>query len=230
MGTIMRNGNAYGGGGGGGTTYTAGTGIEITDQDVINAKVVTLTQAEYDALVQQEEVDLEAVYYISDGVMPNSPVTDVKMNNVSIVSDHVANIPLVSSSTNGLVPQGTAVSTQSQSTKFLREDGSWAAPSYTTVSDKADIDGSNIANPSAFRQNIGLHIDVDVSCTSNASAYAPTGLSTLLYTLVQAYANGILTIPFDGGDGYWYMLFLKPSDMTRYANLNRSCTLIYIDN
>lgn len=95
---------------------------------------------------------------------------------------------------------------------------------------KADIDGSNIANPSAFRSNIGLHIDVDVSCTSNASAYAPTGLSTQLYTLVQSYANGILTIPFDGGDGYWYMLFLKPSDMSRYANLNRSCTLIYIDN
>lgn len=100
----------------------------------------------------------------------------------------------------------------------------------TLGSDKVNIDGSNIANPVAFRQNIGIHIDVDVSCTSNASAYAPTGLSTQLYTLVQAYANGILTIPFDGGDGNWYMLFLKPSDMSRYANLNRSCTLIYIDN
>lgn len=100
----------------------------------------------------------------------------------------------------------------------------------TLGSDRALIDGSNIANPSAFRSNIGIHIDTDVSCTSNASAYAPTGLSTQLYTLVQAYANGILTIPFDGGDGYWYMLFLKPSDMNRYANLNRSCTLIYIDN
>lgn len=100
----------------------------------------------------------------------------------------------------------------------------------TLGSDKANIDGSNIANPSAFRSAIGIHIDTDVSCTSDANAYAPTGLSTQLYTLVQTFANGILTIPLDGGDGYWYMLFLKPSDMSRYANLNRSCTLIYIDN
>ena len=38
----------------------------------------------------------------------------------------------VSASAAGLAPKGAAVSTQSQSTKFLREDGSWAAPSYTT--------------------------------------------------------------------------------------------------
>ena len=44
----------------------------------------------------------------------------------------VANIPKVSASSAGVVPKGAAVSTQSQTTKFLREDGSWAAPSYTT--------------------------------------------------------------------------------------------------
>lgn len=42
-----------------------------------------------------------------------------------------ANIPKVSSSSAGVAPKGAAVSTQSQSTKFLREDGTWAAPSYT---------------------------------------------------------------------------------------------------
>lgn len=42
-----------------------------------------------------------------------------------------ANIPKVSSTSAGVAPKGAAVSTQSQSTKFLREDGTWAAPSYT---------------------------------------------------------------------------------------------------
>lgn len=43
-------------------------------------------------------------------------------------------IPTVSSSTAGLAPKGAAVSSQSQTTKFLREDGTWAAPSYTSES------------------------------------------------------------------------------------------------
>ena len=38
---------------------------------------------------------------------------------------------VVSTSAAGLVPQANTVSTQSQTTKFLREDGSWAVPSYT---------------------------------------------------------------------------------------------------
>ena len=42
-------------------------------------------------------------------------------------------IPTVSSTSAGLAPAGAAVSTQSQSTKFLREDGSWAVPSYTSA-------------------------------------------------------------------------------------------------
>lgn len=42
-----------------------------------------------------------------------------------------ANIPKVSSTSAGVAPKGAAVTTQSQTTKFLREDGTWAAPSYT---------------------------------------------------------------------------------------------------
>lgn len=129
----------------------------------IDSKSVELTQDEYDDLVDEGSVDPDVTYYISDGVAPGSPVTDVKMNNVSIVSNHVANIPLVSSSTNGLVPQGTSVTTQSQSTKFLREDGSWQAPSYTSVSDRALIDGSNIVSPATFRANIGAITSVSTS-------------------------------------------------------------------
>ena len=53
-----------------------------------------------------------------------------------------ANIPKVSSSGAGVAPKGASVSTQSQSTKFLREDGSWAVPSYTSVSDYVKKDGT----------------------------------------------------------------------------------------
>lgn len=38
---------------------------------------------------------------------------------------------------NGACTNGTTVSSQSQSTKFLREDGTWAAPSYTTNTNNA---------------------------------------------------------------------------------------------
>jgi len=43
-----------------------------------------------------------------------------------------ANIPRFNDQRGGTVPKGESVSTQSQSTKFLRSDGIWAAPSYTT--------------------------------------------------------------------------------------------------
>lgn len=49
-----------------------------------------------------------------------------------------ANLPKVSASSSGVAPKGAAVTTQSQSTKFLREDGTWAAPSYT-VNTNTDI-------------------------------------------------------------------------------------------
>lgn len=44
-------------------------------------------------------------------------------------------ITLVSKDNAGLAPKGAQVNTQSQNTKFLREDGSWAVPSYTENTD-----------------------------------------------------------------------------------------------
>lgn len=52
----------------------------------------------------------------------------------SLTTSVTATLPKVSSSTAGVVPKGASVSSQSQSTKFLREDGSWAAPSYSSSS------------------------------------------------------------------------------------------------
>lgn len=58
-----------------------------------------------------------------------------------------ANIPKVSSSSAGVVPKGAAVSSQSKTTKFLREDGTWAAPSYTTNTDTKVTSAANHYTP-----------------------------------------------------------------------------------
>ena len=77
-------------------------------------------------------------YVNSASFAHDSTNNNVKMTLTRAGSDTqtvTGNIPLVSSSTAGVAPKGAAVSSQSQSTKFLREDGTWAAPSYTTNSD-----------------------------------------------------------------------------------------------
>ena len=92
---------------------------------------------------------------VTSGKIPGNPNTDRYVNAASFADDSTntatspvkmtltragsdtatvtANIPKVSSTSAGVVPKGAAVSSQSQSTKFLREDGSWAAPSYTSI-------------------------------------------------------------------------------------------------
>jgi hypothetical protein len=64
-----------------------------------------------------------------------SPVKMTLTRAGSDTNTITANIPKVSSSSAGVVPKGSAVSSQSNTTKFLREDGTWAAPSYTTNTD-----------------------------------------------------------------------------------------------
>ena len=93
-----------------------------------------------------------AISYTIDKSVPSTAVfTDRYVNSASFAHDSTnnnikmtltragsdtttvtANIPKISKDTAGVVPKGTEVSSQSQNTKFLREDGTWAAPSYTT--------------------------------------------------------------------------------------------------
>lgn len=69
----------------------------------------------------------------SDDTTNNAP-TPVKMTlTMSDGTSVTANIPKVGASGAGVVPKGASVSTQSQTTKFLREDGTWATPSYTSA-------------------------------------------------------------------------------------------------
>ena len=64
-----------------------------------------------------------------------SPVKMTLTRAGSDTATVTANIPKVSASSAGVVPKGAAVTTQSTSTKFLREDGTWAAPSYISDTD-----------------------------------------------------------------------------------------------
>ena len=70
-------------------------------------------------------------------------IDSITQTDGKITSITKKNIPTVSSSTAGLAPKGAAVSTQSTSTKFLREDGTWAAPSYIANTDAKVAQSSN---------------------------------------------------------------------------------------
>lgn len=64
----------------------------------------------------------------------NNASTPIKMTlAMSDGTPVTANIPKVGASGAGVVPKGASVSTQSPTTKFLREDGTWATPSYTSA-------------------------------------------------------------------------------------------------
>lgn len=108
----------------------------------------------------------------------STPASPVKMTLTRAGSDSqtvVANFPKVSNTSAGVVPKGAAVSSQSQTTKFLREDGTWAAPSYTTNSDTTytlatgDANGQIKVTPSS-----GSAYNVDVKGLGSA-AYSTFG-------------------------------------------------------
>ncbi len=97
-------------------------------------------------------------------------------------------VPAVSSSSAGVAPKGNAVSTQSQSTKFLREDGSWAAPSYTT--------DTNTTYAFAQGTNNG---EIKITPSSgSATTVTPKGLSDLAYI-----SKGSGSSKFLREDGSW---------------------------
>ena len=113
------------------------SGAEVNVIETINVNGTALTPAS----------KVVNIYTITSATFSDdstsTPASPVKMTLTEGDNDTItANIPKVSSSSAGVVPKGAAVSSQSQTTKFLREDGTWAAPSYTSVSDYVKKDGS----------------------------------------------------------------------------------------
>jgi len=104
----------------------------------------------------------------------NSPVKMTLTRAGSDTASVTANIPKVSASSAGVAPKGSAVSSQSQSTKFLREDGSWAAPTYTVNTDTKVTAVGNHYTPA---ENTGSQLDADASSTT-AATWNSTSLVT----------------------------------------------------
>ena len=78
------------------------------------------------------------------------PASPVKMTLTRAGSDTatvIANLPKISTSTAGVAPKGISFTApQDQTTKFLRSDGEWAVPSYTTNT-------NSYINAASFSQN-----------------------------------------------------------------------------
>ena len=108
-------------------------------------------------------------YVNSASFAHDSTNNNVKMTLTRAGSDTATvtgNIPLVSSSTAGVAPKGAAVSSQSQSTKFLREDGTWAAPSYTTDTNThrpIQVNGTEILGNNTTALNLKAGSNVTLS-------------------------------------------------------------------
>lgn len=102
-------------------TYGHVTGISSATETVVNT----------DRYVDSASFDDDSTNESS------SPIKMTLTRAGSDTSTITANIPKVSSDSAGVVPKGTEVSSQSQLTRFLREDGTWATPSYTVDTNTA---------------------------------------------------------------------------------------------
>lgn len=103
----------------------------------------------------------------------NTSASPVKMTLTRAGSDTAtvtANIPKVSSTSAGVVPKGASVSSQTTSTKFLREDGSWAAPSYPTVNNGTLTISRNGVSVGTFTANQSSAASANINCITSVSA------------------------------------------------------------
>ena len=130
-----------------GTASEVSQGTEITYVESI-AGTTTATSGDLSVSTTRKKITVpantdryvDAALFADDSAA--SSASPVKMTLTRAGSDAVtvtSNIPKVSSTSAGVAPKGASVSTQSQSTKFLREDGEWAAPSYTVNSNSATL-------------------------------------------------------------------------------------------
>ena len=121
----------------------------------------------------------------------------------------------MSSASAGFAPKGAAVSSQSQSTKFLREDGSWAAPSYTTNTNTTYTfaNGTNgfTVTPSG---GTAQTVTVTPSITNNVTGSGTSGYIAKFNggnTITNGPAIGSDTTKYLRNDGTWVK---PPNDNT----------------
>ena len=148
----------------------------------------------------------------------DSTNNNVKMTLTRAGSDTATvtgNIPKVSSSSAGVAPKGAAVSSQTQTTKFLREDGTWAAPSYTTNTNTTytfanGTNGFTVTPSGGSAQTV----TVTPSITNNVTGSGTSGYIAKFNggnTITNGPAIGSDTTKYLRNDGTWVK---PPNDNT----------------
>ena len=127
----------------------------------------------------------------------NTVASPVKMTLTRAGSDTAtvtASIPKVSSSSAGVAPKGAAVSSQNQSTKFLREDGTWAAPSYTVNTNTDTLVKQTAKSDNKNYKILFTTSDSPTSGNANEAAYDTNiTINPSTHTLTAVNLKGILS-------------------------------------
>ena len=127
------------------TAQSYGPAADVTGSNNAQIKVPQISVDKYGHITAASEktyTSKDTDRYVNSAAFADDTTSNssnpVKMTLTRTGSDSgtvTANLPKVSASSAGVVPKGSSVSSQSQNTKFLREDGTWAKPSYTTNTD-----------------------------------------------------------------------------------------------
>ena len=170
--------------------------------------------------------------YVNSASFDHDSTNDnVKMTLTRAGSDTATvtgNIPKVSSSSAGVAPKGAAVSTQSQSTKFLREDGTWAKPSYTTNTNTTytfanGTNGFTVTPSGGSAQTV----TVTPSITNNVTGSGTSGYIAKwngANTVTNGPAFGSATTTYLRNDGTWQ----TPTDTKNTAGSTDTSSKIFL--
>lgn len=183
MGKIIKTGVEYSGGGGGsGQTYSAGQGIKISTNNVISienptAKQVELTQAEYDALTEEQKTD-GTIYFITDSPSSSSATLAEVLengntaNNTIILNDDSGSSDLKNSiSAVNMVINGK---TPAVETRFNAQAGTSAALGLSrTLLDSPDGTSSCML----YMSDNGGQTKVEFTATSDVKQAIRDGLN-----------------------------------------------------
>ena len=229
MGKIMHGGQAYSGGGG--TTVIANpSGTSSADLNKVSIEGV--------------------IYNIPSGGGGGGSVTDVKVDNVSVVGQNgVANIDTMtgagssSAGTKGLVPAPAS----GDNDKYLKGDGTWGTPSggggSSTLAGLSDVNISSVSDGQLLQydaqsgkwKNVSVNDMVTVeqydyvqfSASSTGASTAASRYIKLPYTVNADYK---ITVVFDIPTYYSNNSVIGNNNATKYTALNGYSNRWYAGN
>ena len=150
----------------------------------------------------------------SDWTVAQANIDGAVVTNGTTSNNHLALFNGSNTITNGPEILSTAISTQTQSTLFLRQDGTWAAPSYTTnfvtkliaggasATSNAAVTSGNVYlrlfDDSTHRNDIQLHGDTGIKITSSNAGVVTIEHSHTDITAKTAAAQSAKTLTWSG--------------------------------